>query len=184
MKVGKSKLVELFEALGVGAARKWSLAQLGEKAQKLESYKDPEVDLSDPDQQTLYEDITAAAARGKGVSVEDDVVEANGEADEATPKKKKAKAPTPRPEGPGVIASIVEFLSAASATRPLTKKDIHARLVRRFPERNADSMWTTINIQVPSRLLVDRNVRVEKNDKGYWIGGGAKKPKKGKAAVA
>lgn len=70
---------------------------------------------------------------------------------------------------PGVIDSIIEFLCAASARKPLSKEDIHEKLKKRFKERSADSMWTTINIQVPSRLKADRGVIVKKNENGYWI---------------
>lgn len=32
-------------------------------------------------------------------------------------------------------------------------------------------MMRTINCQVPSRLRSDKEIEVQKNDKGYWING-------------
>lgn len=89
-------------------------------------------------------------------------------------KKGKAKKPAkekkePKEKKPGVIASIVEILKTGSAKKPLTKTQIHDRLKKKFPDRPEASMWTTINIQVPSRLRVDRNVVVQKNTEGYWV---------------
>ena len=81
----------------------------------------------------------------------------------------KAKKKT---KSPGVVASIIEFLTKASKTRPLTKDQLLAKLAKRFPDRAESSMLRTINCQVPNRLWTDKEIEVQKNDKkpaGYWI---------------
>lgn len=85
----------------------------------------------------------------------------------ATKKTPAKKAPAAK--GPGVIASIIEFLTKATAKRPLSKEQLADRLEKRFPERGREAMLRTINCQVPSRLKSDKNITVNKNDKGYWI---------------
>lgn len=87
----------------------------------------------------------------------------------AKPVKAKAakKATEPKaPKGPGVIATIVEVLKKG---KPVTKEAILAVLVKRFPDRDADSMGKTINVQVPNRIAKEQKVTVEKTDKGYVI---------------
>lgn len=80
---------------------------------------------------------------------------------------------TPPPVGggkrPGVIASIIEFLSAASEAQPLSKNALHEKLKERFPDRQPSAMWSTISQQVPNKLRVDKGIVVHKNEKGYWI---------------
>ena len=89
-----------------------------------------------------------------------------------TKPKAKAKAKAKKPKGPGVIASVLEFLSAASKKKPISKKQIVAKLAKRFPDREAESMAKTVNVQVGSRIAKEKNVKVVKNDDGgYWIEG-------------
>lgn len=85
--------------------------------------------------------------------------------DKAKVKKTKEK----KAKGPGVIDSIVSILKGASMKEPVTKEEIHKQLCELFPERNKDSMKTTVGIQVPSRLGKDREITVKKNENGYWI---------------
>lgn len=85
------------------------------------------------------------------------------------PEKKKGK------KKPGVIATIIKSISK----KPKTKKQILAKLVKKFPERDADKMMKTINVQVPSRLRKDKELNIQKSDKGYLIADGKwKAPKK------
>jgi hypothetical protein len=85
-------------------------------------------------------------------------------------KKPVKKAAAAKPDkGPGVIASIVEFLQAASAKSALSKEALLGKLAKRFPDRSPDCMAKTINAQVPGRLRKERELDVQKNDDGYWI---------------
>lgn len=70
---------------------------------------------------------------------------------------------------PGVIASIVEFLDKATAERPITKRQILAKLVARFPENDESGMMKTINAQVPRRLQVQKGLNVVKTEKGFFV---------------
>ena len=100
---------------------------------------------------------------------------------DAKPAKEK-KAPK-KPKGPGVIASIVTILQAATAAKPVTKEVIHEKLVKLFPDRDSESMKTTVGIQVPSRLNKEKDLGIARNDNGYYIGTKAAKaaPAKAKA---
>ncbi len=91
-------------------------------------------------------------------------------------KEKKAKK-SKEPKGPGVIATIVECLTAASEKKPASKEHMLKVLVKRFPDRSEDGMKSTINIQVPGRLANEKDLKIKKNDKGYWISSGKKKEK-------
>lgn len=77
---------------------------------------------------------------------------------------------------PGVIASIKEFLSAASKDNPITKKAILAKLVKRFKDRTETGMSQTLNIQLPGRLrAAGMDIRKDAEGKGFWVAKGAKK---------
>jgi hypothetical protein len=69
----------------------------------------------------------------------------------------------------GVIGSMVEFLSAASAAKPLSKAELLEKLVARFKDREADGMKSTINAQLPTRIAKEQGVTIRKDESGYWI---------------
>ncbi len=70
---------------------------------------------------------------------------------------------------PGVIASIAEFLLAATATEPLTKAKIVDKLAQRFTHKDRNSMAATVNAQVPHRIQRERGITLENDgDGGFW----------------
>ncbi len=99
--------------------------------------------------------------------------------DKSDKKEKKGPPKSAGGDGkPGIIASIVEFLEAATEESPISKKGMVKKLAKRFPDRNADSMAKTVNVQVPNRIKKDKGLNVCKNDKNqYWISGKLKKNK-------
>ena len=81
---------------------------------------------------------------------------------------------TPAVKTPGVIASIVDFLKEADEQNPLTKEDLLNKLCEAFPDRERDKMHTTVTVQVPNRLAVERKLLVKKvkgqgKRTAYWI---------------
>lgn len=118
-------------------------------------------------------------------SDEEEEEEDDDDEDDAPAKKKKGKATKAKKagpkkaEGPGVIGSIQEFLEAASEDKPLSKDAIVAKLLKRFPDRNEESLGSTVAQQVPTKLRSQKGLNIQKNDKGYYLG--AKKAKKAKA---
>jgi len=73
-------------------------------------------------------------------------------------------------QGPGVIASIVEFLKAADSAHPLSKADLLKKLSERFPSRPPEAMAKTINCQVPTRLAKEKQLTVKgSTEAGFWI---------------
>jgi hypothetical protein len=82
---------------------------------------------------------------------------------------KKVAAKKSQKKGPGVIGSLVEWLSAASAAKPLTKAEMLEKLTARFKDREAETMKSTINAQIPTRIAKEQGVKVQKNENGYWI---------------
>lgn len=80
---------------------------------------------------------------------------------------KAAKAPkAPKePKGPGVIASIVEFLGKG----PITKEAIVKLLAKRFPNRDAEGMAKTVNVQLPNRIAREQGIKVVVTDEGYAL---------------
>lgn len=127
---------------------------------------------------------------------EDESDEEEDEDDDVDEKPKKGKGKTPPakdkkskgkakgeapPKKVGVVQCIVDALTAATEQKPVTKKGILAKLVKKFPDRDEDGMETTINVQVPNRLKTEKGLNIVKNEKGYYIAAGkvkAKKPKK------
>lgn len=89
------------------------------------------------------------------------------------------------PDGVGVIGSILEFMTEASKDKPIDKKGLLAKLVKRFPDRDESSMKATINAQVPNRIAKEKKVTVKTNDEGgYWVAKGGSGEKSGKKAKA
>ena len=85
-------------------------------------------------------------------------------------KPAAAKKAGPKKAGgegkPGVIATIIDLLKKG----PITKADILAELVKTFPDREEKAMKSTINIQVPGRIIKDKGLDVvEVKDKGWKI---------------
>jgi len=185
VKINRSAAVSLLVALGAAMAGKWTAAKLLGKLKKIDELVDEDTKLEKDDATTLKL-LTKANEAGDDIDIEDDVPAE----DEKPAKKEKAKAKPAKDKpakkakedkGPGVIASIVEFLKEATAKNPIDKKTILAKLVERFPERGEDAMKSTINIQVPSRLSKDKGLNIKKNEDGYFIGKGdakAEKPEK------
>ena len=85
----------------------------------------------------------------------------------STGKKEKKSAPR-KEAGSGVIATILEIVQAATSKKPVKKDEIHAKLVKRFPDRDPESLRTTINIQVPSRLNKEKDAGIKRNSDGYY----------------
>ena len=84
---------------------------------------------------------------------------------EATTSNKKSK-----PKKPGVIASILEFIDKSG---PISKNQIHKRLVKRFPDRNPDSMKKTIACQItgkkrPLRMEKEKGVKFDIDKDGCY----------------
>ncbi|MFA6335809.1 MAG: hypothetical protein WCX48_09735 [Bacteroidales bacterium] len=85
-------------------------------------------------------------------------------------KKKKSAGKTGKPEkkGPGVIESILEFVTKAGE-KGVSKKAILAKLVARFPERAVDGMSKTINVQLPKRMSRERKIKIVKLENGNFM---------------
>lgn len=66
-------------------------------------------------------------------------------------KEKKTKAP----KGPGVIATIATAIEEAGENG-ISKDEILEKLVVAFPDREADRMKKTINVQVPARISKEK----------------------------
>jgi len=101
----------------------------------------------------------------KAKKVEKPAAQKAEKAAKAAKPAKAAKAPK-EPKGPGVIATIVEVLKKG---KPVSKDNILAVLVKRFPDRNKDSMAKTINVQVPNRISKEQKIKVKKTEKGFII---------------
>ena len=86
-----------------------------------------------------------------------------------SPKSCVAKPVASAAPKPGVIASILEFLSTATKEKPVNKATLCDKLAKRFPERLPDSMMKTINVQVPNRIQKERKLQVKQNEAGFWI---------------
>ena len=85
------------------------------------------------------------------------------------PKKEPAKKAGPKKAsttGPGVIASILEFVKEFG---PVTKKELVEKLAVRFPDRKPEAMAKTVQVQLPKRMSKEKKVNIVKGDKGFSI---------------
>ena len=86
-------------------------------------------------------------------------------------KEKAAKTEKPAKKekevkGPGVIKTIVSTIKDHG---PITKEQILEKLVKAFPERDAEAMKKTINVQVPNRINKEQDFQIENTDKGWKV---------------
>ena len=190
-KVTKKALVKLFVDLGFPTATKWAVSRLQTKVEGLPDIIDEDTDAGES--QELLDNLLVALDNEDEISVQEKE-DASPEKEDASPEKEDASPEketfTAGPEDPeteppkskpkstdngkpkkvGVIASIVEILSAASETNPISKENLLHFLEKRFPERESKAMVSTISTQVPSRLKSAKGIIVSKdNEGGWWI---------------
>jgi len=67
----------------------------------------------------------------------------------------------------GVIATIVKAIEDADE-EGISKDEIHALLVKNFPERDPESMRKTVNVQVPGRISKEK-FEVKKLENGKFV---------------
>lgn len=107
-----------------------------------------------------------AKAKAAEAEAEDEDEEAE---DKPVPVKAKKAAKAATEKRVGVIASIAEFVLAASKKKPITKDAILEKLAARFPEKEKASMTTTIATQLGSKLAKEKGIKINKNaDGAYW----------------
>lgn len=152
---GKAATKEEAPAKAKGKGKKAAAAEEEEEDEDEPADEDEDEEEESEDEEDEEEEEKPAKAKGKKKGAP--------EKGKAPPKKAGGES------GPGVIGSIVEFLSKATEKKPLSKSDLADKLAERFDDRDRDSMLKTINVQVPSRLKTDKKLDVRKNDKGYWI---------------
>ncbi len=67
----------------------------------------------------------------------------------------------------GVKFTIFEALQKAGKNG-ISKDKIHEKLVKTFPDRNADSMRRTLNSQIPGKMSQQRNVKITRLENGNY----------------
>lgn len=78
---------------------------------------------------------------------------------------KKTAAKKNDQKKPGVIASIISILKKEG---PITKEKIVKILTKQFPERDADSMAKTVNVQIPNRIQNERDIQLKEVEGKGW----------------
>lgn len=153
-----------------------------------EEEEDEEADEEDEEEDEEEEEEKPAA---KSKSSKKAAAKASDEEDEEDSVPVKKKGPPKKAGGqggPGIIASIVEFLQDATEKKPVSKSDILDKLCERFPDHERASMQKTVNVQVPNRIKADKGLDVRSAEKDgkklFWINPddetSAKKAKKSK----
>lgn len=166
MKVKKPILVKALVALGFPDAPNWPDAKLLAKGNKFGKMVDEAALAKIPAQgRPLVKSWVTKLQAGESMELE------GGAAAPAKAGKGEKKAAKEKKEkGPGVIDTIIECLKAASKTNPVTKAEILAKLVKRFPDRREEAMKTTLNIQCPTRLRDGSHaLPIDKNEKGFFL---------------
>jgi len=137
-----------------------------------EQINDPQVLENIPEKASLSEDALECLAEigwepksaplpkgGKGASK----APVNAKAKPAPAKKAGPK----KAEGGGVIASIVEMIQAAPKTG-ISIDDMADQLKKKFPDRELESMKSTIRVQCGGRLKREKNIDVYSVKKGVY----------------
>ena len=85
---------------------------------------------------------------------------------EKTEKKEKTEKEEKKQKGKGVIYTIISLIKTKG---PITKEKIAKELEKKFPDRNADGMKKTLQIQLSGRLAKEKKLKIENTEKGYII---------------
>lgn len=141
-------------------AAKWPVEKIQRYFQDLEG-RIPREHVTDPDLLVLYDDVAEANRDAVPVLI-----------GETSPKLR----PGPRMgitkaqrKRPGIMKFVLKMLEGqASEDSPLTKEQVFARVKERFPDRDPDSLWTTVYC-FPNWAEGYFGVQIHKNQKGYWL---------------
>jgi hypothetical protein len=122
-----------------------------------------------PAEQATSEEKTSEETAEAGEAEETAEAEETVEEEIPAPKtkiktEKKSAKKAPAEKTPGVISTIICLIEKAGK-KGISKDEIAARLEKAFPERNAESMKKTLNVQVPHRISKERFQLVEKDGK-------------------
>lgn len=104
-------------------------------------------------------------------------------ADKEDKPAKKRGSDTPG-QGPGVIQAILEVVQGATEDKPISKKEVHKALCKKFPDRDKDRMWGSVSTYVSPNTFrrkweLDLQVVDDEGTKRYYIAkSGGKKAKK------
>lgn len=128
--------------------------ELTDKVKELEAFLDP-ADF-------FKKEVAPLLAKIKDLEAEVKRLRKQKSSDNGKPRKKGKKKV-------GVISAIIVLLKEATKDAPISKEGLHKRLVEKFPDRSYAGMMATISSQVPSRLISDKGLKIEKSKNGFWI---------------
>ncbi len=152
--------VALLVEAGFKTAEKWPVEKISRYFCDLAD-RVVRADLADDDLLVLYDDVADANRQAAPVLI--------GETSPKLrpgPKMGRGKAQRRRP---GIMKHILRMLeNDASELRPLTKKEVYDRIMERFPDRDAESTWTTVYC-FPNWAAGYYDVDMHKRGDGYWM---------------
>lgn len=163
IRVKREPVVKLFELLGYKTAPKWDNKKLQGKIKNL-----PELTDGVKIKNTKAKHFLAKLLAAKKVVVGEKEKEPKApkeKAQKSDSKKKTQKPKAAKRTGPGVIASIQEYITNHG---PISKPQILAKLKQRFPDRDAEAMTKTVNVQLPGRMSKEKKIKIVKDDKGRF----------------
>ena len=73
----------------------------------------------------------------------------------------------PKVSGPGVISSILDIVT--KSPKGVSKQEILDQLVNLFPDRTADGMLKTIQVQLCTRMNAEKHVNIIKTEEGKYL---------------
>lgn len=160
-KITRPSAIKALEEMGYKNAKNYKTPRLTDK---LSGYLDTEPErinsVQSPHIKRLLTTLAQALARG-------DVLEVIRDDKLASQATQLAPAGRLVAVG-GVIGTIIQCLRKATYEHPITKREILDVLVEKFPERERESMATTIDKQLPS-VLKRNGYPVQKSPRGFWL---------------
>lgn len=197
--ISKTRAMKIFEALGFKTANQWDVPKLEKKVKNLPNLVEgvelnPKmqkrvnailrainqgqtvrvVDVIDaPTDAKREQEVKDAGKREAKRKVEKKAKDKKkAKADvkktvkKAVAKKQAKKAVASKEKKSGVIMSVLEFVKEG---KPISEKQILARLKQRFPDKNPESMERTVP-RIPGYLASTKDIDViGRNDKGLFI---------------
>ena len=169
LELKRSTAIKIFEALGFKTVSKWNTKRLEAKIKNLPELTDG-VKLKNNKLKKKIQEIIAAEKvviiPSEKEAKEDTKIEKQVEESKKRTTEKKQEKVGKKKSGTGVIASIVSIIQSNG---PISKEQIHKRLVKLFPNRPAVGLKSTINAQIPNRLNKEKGLKIKKDDEGRYF---------------
>ncbi len=172
LKISRKDAANVLNIVGFKETRKYDNALLSKRLGKLKIYMESYEGTLTGDQQEIVDKIIKAGPDGFTVTGEEpkdakSTAAEGGKKDKPAKVKKASGESGVKKSGESREGSVLSLIVAMIGKKPATKDEMHEMLMKKFPDRNADTMRNTIawNLSVG---VSRHGVSLKKGNDGKW----------------